>query len=88
MSMLDDKDKMGSFQMSIDNLSKSVSLSSIQNNNEGSQSLRESEKIENPYHFYRQRKVTDLEIGFKIVEYARPLNIKTKFKPSTALKFR
>eukprot|EP00347_Sterkiella_histriomuscorum_P005300 403357129 len=51
-------------------------------------SLRESEKIEDPFHFYQTRKENDLEVGYKVVFYARPIKLKTKFKPSTAYKFR
>ncbi|CDW86626.1 UNKNOWN [Stylonychia lemnae] len=56
--------------------------------NSNKQSLRESEKIEDPFHFYKQRKENDLEIGHKVVLYARPIKLRTKFKASTALKFR
>ena len=51
-------------------------------------SMRESEKIEDPFYFYQKRKNIELEIGHKVVLYARPVNLKTKFKASTAFKFR
>lgn len=52
------------------------------------ESMRESEKIEDPFHFQKQRKELELEVGNKVLQYARPVKLKTKFKASTALKFR